>query len=242
MSRHKNPPKKKTRVKPVVTVYDSNDKPKATRVKAKTPNQQLYIDSINKNKITFCSGPAGTGKTKICVSLAIEALIDEKVDKIIITRPVMEVGNNRMGFLPGSTEEKLNPYLYPIYEELSHYVTKEQIAEYKAKDKIKIFPLAYMRGATLTDAFIIADECQNMSYDEIKMFLTRFGYGSRMVLNGDPHQSDLRSYERGSFIRCMDKLQNVEGIGAIRLTALDIVREPLVSKIVQALELDQENL
>jgi phosphate starvation-inducible protein PhoH and related proteins len=234
----KREPKQKKKAQPMPTAYDTSDKPKATRVKAKTANQQLYIDSIRGNKITFCSGPAGTGKTKIAVSIAVEALLDEKVDKIIVTRPVIEVGA-RMGHLPGTGEEKLNPYLYPIYEELGHYLTQQEVKEYKNKGKIHIFPLAYMRGATLINSFIIADELQNMTMDEMIMLLTRFGTGTKMVLNGDPYQSDLRSFRQGAFVECMNKLGKVPEIGVVRLTALDVVREPIVSKIIEVLELDR---
>ncbi len=236
----RTPTKQKKRATPMATVYDSSDKPKATPLKAKTPNQQAYIDSIKANKITFCTGPAGTGKTKISVSMAVEALLAETVQKIVVTRPVMEVGHNRLGFLPGTTEEKLNPYLYPIYEELGHYLNKQEITELKTKGKIQIFPLAYMRGATLTDAFILADECQNMLYDEIVMFLTRFGTGSKMILNGDPYQSDLMVSQQGAFKAIMNRLKTVQNIGVVQLTSLDVVREPIVSEIIKTLELDQK--
>lgn len=233
----KSPIKQKKRDTPVVTAYET--KPKVSnRVKAKTPNQQLYIDAIRANKITFCSGVAGTGKTKIAVSLAVEALIDETVDKIIVTRPIRQVGPE-MGHLPGSHEEKLNPYLYPIYEELKVYLDYQEILELKAKGKIQIFPLAFMRGATFLDSFIIADECQNMTKEEIVMLLTRLGAGSKMVVNGDPNQSDLRRHERGAFIHCMDKLAKLDCVGTCKLTALDVVREPIVSAIINALEMDQ---
>ncbi len=234
MSR-KREPKQKKKAQPVTTVYDTSKKPSKPELKAKTPNQQVYIDAINTNKIIFCSGVAGTGKTKIAVSLGVEALMEDKYDRIIVTRPIRQVGPE-MGHLPGSHEEKLSPYLYPIFEELKYYLTYEEILEWKKAGRIQIFPLAFMRGATFLNSFVIADECQNMTKDELIMLITRFGYGSKMIINGDPNQSDLRKYHQGAFIECMDMLKDIEDVGVVKLTSLDVVREPIVSRIIETIE------
>ncbi len=198
-------------------------------------NQKKYIDMINSNTITFCEGLAGSGKTHIAVGAAIESLLSEKVRKIIITRPVLEAGE-KIGYLPGTAEEKLHPYLLPIVDEILHFISMAQYVALKLNNKIEVVPLGLMRGRNFHDAFIIADECQNASYEQLKMLLTRVGQKSRMVLTGDTRQSDLSRHLQGGFSDMIYNLQDIDGIGFSKLESTDIVRNPIIEKILNRLD------
>lgn len=204
------------------------------RLKPKTINQKDYIRNVAENTITFCQGAAGTGKTHIAVGMALEYLLDMKVEKIIITRPVVEAGE-RLGFLPGTAEEKLHPYLLPLFDELSHFLTATHIGMLKHKRKIEVVPLALMRGRSFHNSFIIADECQNASYDQLKMLLTRIGNDSKMVLTGDIEQSDLMRQQQGGFYALTNILKDIVGVGYQRLEDVDILRNPIIADIVDRL-------
>lgn len=201
----------------------------------KSQNQAEYIRCIAENDVTFCKGPAGSGKTAIAVGLACEYLIANKVNKIVITRPVIESGKG-LGFLPGTMLEKVNPYLIPILEEMKQYLGQEMLYAYKANNTIEICPLEYMRGRNFHDAFMILDEGQNCTFEQIKMFVTRMGLNSKAVINGDTDQSDLPEYTKGGLDKFIDKLINLRGIGLCELTSADIVRNNLISKILERLK------
>jgi phosphate starvation-inducible protein PhoH and related proteins len=205
------------------------------RLKPRTANQKEFIRTVAENVITFCQGVAGSGKTHIAVGMALEYLFDNKVKKIIVTRPVVESGE-RIGFLPGTAEEKLHPYLLPILDEVLHFITISHYAKLKLDNKIEIVPLGLMRGRNFHDSFIIADECQNASYDQLKMLLTRTGNNSKMILTGDISQSDLSYHMRGGFLTLTNSLDNIEGIGISRLDNSDIIRNPIIGKILSRLE------
>ena len=205
------------------------------RLKPRTPNQHDFIRTVAENTITFCQGVAGSGKTHIAVGMALEYLLEDKVEKIIITRPVVESGE-RLGFLPGTAEEKLHPYLLPILDEISYFIPMSQYGTLKNQHKIDVVPLGLMRGRNFHNAFIVADECQNASYDQLKMLLTRIGHDSKMVLTGDTSQSDLYKNMRGGFLRLIDGLNDIDGVGISRLLNSDIVRNPIIGKILLRLE------
>jgi phosphate starvation-inducible PhoH-like protein len=205
------------------------------RLKPKTVNQNEFIRTIAENTITFCQGVAGSGKTHIAVGMAIEYLLENKVNKIVITRPVVESGE-KLGFLPGTAEEKLHPYLLPILDEIAHFIPMSQYASLKTHNKIEIVPLGLMRGRNFHNCFIVADECQNASYDQLKMLLTRIGNDSKMVLTGDVSQSDLQRYLRGGFMQLIAALGDIEGIGISELNNADIIRNPIIGKILSRLD------
>ena len=205
------------------------------RLKPKTINQNEFIRTIAENTITFCQGVAGSGKTHIAVGMAIEYLLENKVNKIVITRPVVESGE-RLGFLPGTAEEKLHPYLLPILDEIVHFIPISQYVTLKTQNKIEIVPLGLMRGRNFHNCFIVADECQNASYDQLKMLLTRIGNNSKMVLTGDISQSDLQKYLRGGFLQLISGLQDIEGIGISQLNNADIIRNPIIGKSLARIE------
>ncbi len=205
------------------------------KLKPRTENQKEYIRTIAENVITFCQGSAGTGKTHIAVGMGLEYLIDEKVKKIIITRPVVESGE-KIGYLPGTAEEKLHPYLLPILDEVCHFIPMSQYASLKLNNRIEIVPLGLMRGRNFHDSFIIADECQNASYDQLKMLLTRTGLNSKMVLTGDISQSDLQKHMRGGFLELINVLEKLDKIGISILNNSDIIRNPIISGILDRLE------
>lgn len=205
------------------------------RLKPKTQNQVNYIRTIAENSITFCHGVAGSGKTHIAIGLALEYLLEDKVKKIIITRPVVESGE-KIGYLPGTAEEKLHPYLLPLLDEINHFIPTAQFIALKNAFKIEIVPLGLMRGRNFHDAFIVADECQNASYDQIKMLLTRLGHNSKMVLTGDTTQSDLMKHMRGGFGSMISALTDLDNIGICSLECADIIRNPLIGKILTRLE------
>lgn len=205
------------------------------RLKPRTENQKEYIRTIAENTITFCQGVAGSGKTHIAVGMALEYLLDEKVRKIVITRPVVESGE-KIGYLPGTAEEKLHPYLLPLLDEVNHFIAGAQYTSLKTNNKIEIVPLGLMRGRNFHDSFIVADECQNASYDQLKMLLTRIGNNSKMVLTGDTSQSDLHRHMQGGFYNMIEALNGIDGIGMSQLYNSDIVRNPIIGKIIGRLD------
>ena len=205
------------------------------RLKPRTDNQKEYLRTILESNITFCQGVAGSGKTHCAVGLAIEHLLDEKVKKIIITRPVVEAGE-KIGFLPGDADSKLHPYLLPILDEINHFIPLSHYTSLKLNNRIEVVPLGLMRGRNFNNCFIIADECQNASYEQLKMLITRLGKDSKMVLSGDTSQSDLQRHLQGGFYEMIEQLEGIEGIGISRLQFSDIVRHPIIAKILSRLD------
>ncbi len=205
----------------------------------KTEGQKYYVDSIRKNTITFGIGPAGTGKTFLAVALAAFYLKNRNVDKIILTRPAVEAGE-RLGFLPGELQDKVDPYLRPLYDALHEMFGIEQVQRFMERGTIEVAPLAYMRGRTLENAFVILDEAQNTTAEQMKMFLTRIGFGSKVVVTGDLTQKDLEEGKKSGLEDAIHVLKNVEGIAFSTLTSEDVVRHPLVQRIVNAYEKDEE--
>jgi phosphate starvation-inducible protein PhoH and related proteins len=202
-------------------------------VSARTPNQKVYIDAIRKHELVFGIGPAGTGKTYLAVACAAEALMNGEVDRIILSRPAVEAGE-RLGFLPGDMKEKVDPYLRPLYDALYDMMPQSLVAKGLAENQIEIAPLAFMRGRTLANAFVILDEAQNTTPQQMKMFLTRLGEGSRMVVTGDPSQVDLPNNITSGLADALMTLKGVKGIAQVQFEASDIVRHQLVGRIVQA--------
>jgi len=203
-------------------------------IKPKTIAQKSYVECIHKNVVTFGVGPAGTGKTYLAVALAVSALKSKQVARIVLTRPAVEAGE-KLGFLPGDLQNKVDPYLRPLYDALFEMLGAETVAHYMEKNIIEIAPLAYMRGRTLDNSFIILDEAQNTSVEQMKMFLTRFGFNSKIVVTGDPTQIDLDGKPSG-LMHALKILKEIEQIGIHRFEKKDIVRHALVQKIVDAYE------
>ncbi len=204
-------------------------------LRPRTPRQREYINNILKHDITFGIGPAGTGKTWLAVACAIDALEREAVQRLVLTRPAVEAGE-RLGFLPGDLVQKVDPYLRPLYDALYDLMGIERVQRLFEKQTIEIAPLAYMRGRTLNHAFVILDEAQNTTPEQMKMFLTRIGFGSKAVINGDPSQVDLQRGQASGLIHAVDVLSSVQGIATTRFTSRDVVRHPLVARIVDAYE------
>ncbi|MFN0191567.1 MAG: PhoH family protein [Aestuariivirga sp.] len=204
-------------------------------VTPRTPVQRTYVEAIRRNEMVFGLGPAGTGKTYLAVACAAEALMAGEVDRIVLSRPAVEAGE-RLGFLPGDMKEKVDPYLRPLYDALYDMMPASLVAKGLAENQIEIAPLAFMRGRTLSSAFVILDEAQNTTPQQMKMFLTRLGEGSRMVVTGDPSQVDLPSGQASGLADASAILKNVSGIAQVTFTAADIVRHALVGKIVAAYE------
>ena len=202
-------------------------------VSGKTENQKEYIRSIQGNKIVLCVGPAGTGKTFIASGMGITQLLSFKYDKLIITRPLVQAGENT-GYLPGDIGQKLEPFLRPIMDEIGYFTDAKQIKQLVKDDKIEVLPFAFMRGRNFKDCFVIADETQNASYQQIKTLLTRVGSGCKMVITGDFTQSDLPRNEQGGLETWTKILTGVEGVGIVELTGQDIMREAVVSNIICA--------
>ena len=213
-----------------VTTHDR--KPGVT---AKTVGQKKYLDAIRKHDITFGIGPAGTGKTYLAVAMALVALREGKVSRIILTRPAVEAGE-ALGFLPGDLYEKITPYLRPLHDALHDMLPAEEIAKHTERGTIEIAPLAYMRGRTLNSAFIILDEAQNSTTEQMLMFLTRLGHGSKAVITGDETQMDLPPHKHSGLIEAHRALKNIEGIAIIEFSKRDVVRHPLVQRIIAAYE------
>ena len=212
-------------------VYGVNGKP----IKARTPNQQLMVKACTDNDLTFALGPAGTGKTYLAVALAVRALKNKEVRKIILSRPAVEAGE-KLGFLPGDMRDKIDPYLQPLYDALEDMIPGAKLKELMDGNVIQIAPLAFMRGRTLNDAVIVLDEAQNTTVHQIKMFLTRLGMGSKMIVTGDTSQIDLPRSTASGLVQALKVLRHVEGIGRVEFGKKDIVRHRLVQRIVEAYE------
>jgi len=209
--------------------------PGGHKVTARTANQKRMVEACDTNDMVFAIGPAGSGKTYTAVALAVRALKEKQVKRIILTRPAVEAGEN-LGFLPGDLKEKLDPYMQPLYDALSDMIPFEKLADYIEKNVIEIAPLAFMRGRTLDKAFVILDEAQNATVSQMKMFLTRMGRDAKFIITGDATQVDLPKNQPSGLLRSVDMLRNVEGISVIELTADDVVRHKLVKKIIEAFE------
>lgn len=204
-------------------------------IRVKTLGQKVYVDSIKRHDIVFGIGPAGTGKTFLAVTLAVTALKRGEVKRIILTRPAVEAGES-LGFLPGDLKEKVDPYLRPVYDALYQILGKDQTTRLMEREIIEIAPLAYMRGRTLDDAFVILDEAQNTTIMQMKMFLTRLGFQSKMIVNGDSSQIDLPRNVKSGLIDAQEKLKNISQIDFVHFSAKDVVRHPVVAEIIKAYE------
>ena len=216
-------------------IFGVNGKP----IKARTPNQQLLVKTFTENDLTFALGPAGTGKTYLAVAMAVRALKNREVRKIILSRPAVEAGE-KLGFLPGDMKDKIDPYLQPLYDALEDMIPNTKLKEYMETKVIQIAPLAFMRGRTLNDAIVVLDEAQNTTTHQIKMFLTRLGMGSKMIVTGDVTQIDLPRTTASGLIQALKILRNVKGIGRVEFEKKDIVRHHLVQRIVEAYERHDE--
>lgn len=206
---------------------------KGKPIKCKTSGQRKYINAIDKTDLVICVGPAGTGKTYLSVAKAVMAYKSKAVERIILTRPAVEAGE-KLGFLPGDLQNKVDPYLRPVYDALQDMLGYENYQKLMERGVIEVAPLAYMRGRTLNNAFIILDEAQNTTVEQMKMFLTRMGEGSKVIVNGDSTQIDLPAHTRSGLLNALDVLKEVEGVSIIRLSGKDIVRHDLVQRIVNA--------
>lgn len=205
------------------------------KVSARSPNQKEVLRQISQNDIVFCAGPAGSGKTHLSVGAAIEYFLKDQVERIVVTRPIVQAGE-RIGFLPGTAEQKLDPYLYPVFDEFRHFMSHEEISTNKDNRHIEVVPLALMRGRNFHNAFIIGDEMQNSTFEQMKMLITRMGTNSKLIISGDLSQSDLDRRDQGAFQFCLDKLGGVEGVGVSYLEKGDIVRNPIIPRILDVLD------
>ncbi len=209
-------------------------------IKPENPNQKKMVESIAKNDMLFAVGPAGTGKTYTAVALAVRALKEKEVKRIVLTRPAVESGEN-LGFLPGDLKEKLDPYMQPLYDALRDMIPFERLASYIEKGVIEIAPLAFMRGRTLDNAFVILDEAQNTTHNQMKMFLTRMGKRAKFIITGDPGQIDLPRKQISGLKEALKTLDNVKGISIVRLNEKDVIRHKLVSAIIKAYKKKEED-
>lgn len=214
-----------------VVVYSITGRP----VKARTQNQQRLIDAFNQNDMVFAVGPAGTGKTYLSIALAVKALKEKSIKRIILSRPAVEAGE-KLGFLPGDMKDKIDPYLQPLYDALGDMIPAVKLQDMMEKNVIQIAPLAFMRGRTLSDAVVILDEAQNTTAAQIRMFLTRMGWNTKMIITGDLTQVDLPNEQKSGLKEALRILTGIEGIGIIELDQKDVVRHKLVTKIVNAYE------
>ena len=219
-----------------VVCYSMSGRP----IKARTPNQQQLIDAYNQNDMVFAVGPAGTGKTYLSIALAVKALKDKTAKKIILSRPAVEAGE-KLGFLPGDMKEKIDPYLQPLYDALEDMLPQVKLQDMMEKHVIQIAPLAFMRGRTLSDAVVILDEAQNTTPAQIRMFLTRMGWNTKMIITGDMTQIDLPRSQKSGLVEALEILRSVEDIGIVELNRKDIVRHKLVTRIVNAYEKFDKN-
>jgi phosphate starvation-inducible protein PhoH and related proteins len=212
--------------------YDT--KPKTKILKAKTPNQQLYMDAIERCDIVFAIGGSGTGKTSVAAGMAAKLYLDGSVSRIKVVRPAIEVGHS-LGFLPGDLDDKIHPYLRPVLEELQEFLGIEELKKLREGDcpAVEFAVLQYMRGRNLKDSCVILDEAQNATFAEMKMFLTRLAYGSKLIINGDVSQSDLPPHERGALAEYAERYEDFDEIGVVRMTEADCVRHPLVTKMLR---------
>jgi phosphate starvation-inducible protein PhoH and related proteins len=208
-------------------------------IRAKTENLKKLVKSVESNDMVFAIGPAGTGKTYTSVALAVKALKDKQVKRIVLTRPAVEAGES-LGFLPGDLKDKLDPYLQPLYDALRDMISHEKLASYIEKGIVQIAPLAFMRGRTLDEAFVILDEAQNTTHLQMKMFLTRMGANAKFIITGDPGQIDLPKHQKSGLNEAVHLLKRVKGIGFIQLTEIDVVRHKLVRKILEAYHKQEE--
>ena len=231
-------------------IQESNENITQKEINIKTPkksiiprgqNQKTYINNIQTNEINFGIGPAGTGKTYLAVAAAVDALLNEKVDRIILIRPAVEAGE-KLGFLPGDLSQKVDPYLRPLYDALYEMLGTEKTEKLIANGIVEIAPLAYMRGRTLNNSFIIVDESQNTTKEQMKMVLTRMGFGSSLVINGDLTQIDLPKNIKSGLSHAIEVVQGTQGIGFTTFSSADVVRHPLVKKIIDAYKIFEEKL
>jgi phosphate starvation-inducible protein PhoH and related proteins len=204
-------------------------------ITAKTPNQQTYVRAISKHEVVLAIGPAGTGKTYLAVAAAVEALVSGRANRIILTRPAVEAGES-LGYLPGTLRDKVDPYLRPLYDALFDMLPMERAKRLLEEEVVEVAPLAYMRGRTLSDSYIILDEAQNTTSPQMKMFLTRLGWNSRAIVTGDVTQIDLSHHHLSGLVEAESLLHSVRGIALVRFTGADVVRPPLVSRIIAAYE------
>lgn len=207
------------------------------RIEPRSPTQRRYVGELFARELVFGIGPAGTGKTYLAVAAAVSMFLDGSVDKIILSRPAVEAGE-RLGFLPGTEKEKMDPYMRPLYDALNDMLPGKQVAKLIEEGKIEIAPLAFMRGRTLSNSFVVLDEAQNTTEMQMKMFLTRMGEGSRMAITGDPSQIDLPRGMRSGLVQALNLLAAVKAIGFVRFSSSDVVRHPLVARIVEAYDRD----
>ncbi|HEX5275893.1 MAG TPA: PhoH family protein [Candidatus Rubrimentiphilum sp.] len=218
------------------TLFRSN---RGHEIRPKTAGQRAFVESIERNTLTFGIGPAGTGKTFLAVVMAVRALRARQVARVILSRPAVEAGE-KLGFLPGDLKEKVDPYLRPLYDSLAELMDDPLVSRYMERGVIEVAPLAYMRGRTLSDAFVILDEAQNATRDQLKMFLTRLGSGSKMIVNGDVTQIDLPGGAQSGLLEAPRRFGGVRDIGIIELGESDVVRHPLVVEIIRAYAADRE--
>jgi phosphate starvation-inducible PhoH-like protein len=219
---------------------DSIHVPTAKRkIAPKNLNQKLYIDAIRKNPLTFGVGAAGTGKTYLAMAMAVSALLARDIKRIILTRPAVEAGE-KLGFLPGDMAEKVNPYLRPLYDALYDMLDLTRVQKLQAENAIEIAPLAFMRGRTLNDAFVILDEAQNATREQMRMFLTRLGFNTKTIVTGDVTQTDLPDRDRSGLAHAVSLLRDVSGVAIVEFSAADVVRHPLVQRIITAYASDDQ--